>query len=415
MPWKARSVMQERLAFIEAWLREEKPRSELCREYGISRKTGYKIVSRYLEEGEEGLASRSRRPHRCPMQTPAETEQRIIALRNEHPTWGPKKLLWSLEAQGLDPATLPAPSTVAGLLKRHGVVAPVKHRRHAFPSPPLVLAAAPNDVWATDFKGWFVVGSGQRCDPLTVLDSWSRCLLACRGYYAGFTLEGVQEVFRALFTEHGLPRYMLSDNGTPFAAASAGGLTRLSAWWVRLGITPLRIVPGKPQHNGRLERFHRTLKSETARPPASTPTLQDERFAAFRHEYNGVRPHEALGGATPALRFAKSPRPYLGDPAPLDYPEGIAVRAVDQNGNLYWKQRRIYLSKALARESVGLRLHEREPLATVLLGKHPVCLLNLESGRMAPFPRQLQMLAVEPADPHQGTTTRMTVTPMSIG
>lgn len=397
MPWKVRSVMKERLDFIVECLRHEKPFAQVCAEFEISRKTGYKILERFLEQGPEGLEDRSRRPHYCPHQMSPQMEQRLLQVRSEHPTWGARKLLWRLEALG-EPGPLPASSTVAGMLKRHGLAAPRKRYRKGLPSLALVAAEAPNDVWATDFKGWFWLGNGQRCDPLTLMDSHSRFLLACRGFYDGFSLEGVKEVFREAFEVRGLPRYILSDNGSPFGSTSAGGLTRLSVWWVRQGILPLRIVPGKPQQNGRLERMHRTLKHETACPPSATPTVQEERFVRFSEQYNYTRPHEALGGAVPGAHYtdARALRPYRGDPPPFDYPDSLPVRQVSATGVILWKSKKIFLSTALAREQVALQLHERLPLATVLLGQYRLCVIDLHKGRLVPASRQIQLLSVNP-------------------
>lgn len=394
MPWKVRSVVKERMEFLEGWLSGEKSRSELCREFGISRKTGYKIAGRFLEEGEGGLLDRSHRPRSCPHAMGAAVRERILEERGRHPTWGPRKLLIVLGQQGVQ--GLPSRSSVARLLKAEGVVAKRPKRRRASPSAQLVQAGAPNEVWCMDFKGWFAVGTGERCDPLTLIDAHSRFLLACHGFFGKTGFEAVKGVLEEVFKQYGLPRYILTDNGTPFASCGIGGLTQLSVWLIKLGIIPLRIVPGKPQQNGRLERFHSTLKKETAHPPAPTQSLQRERFERFVAEYNEVRPHQALGDATPASVYVPSRRPYdqAKTTATLDYPQGVVVRRVQRNGTICWQNKTLFLSSALAGEAVGLRLHEDQTLATVLLGDYPVGLLNLATGRIGPMPAQVQLLAI---------------------
>lgn len=267
MPWNASSVVEKRLQFVEEWAEGRKSRSALCEEYGVSRKTGYAIWDKFRREGSAALEEGSRRPRSCPHQTPPDVERRLLELRGCHPRWGPKKLAALMEREGVEP---PACSTIAAILKRHGLSRPQRRRRHEAPSsPPLVEANAPNEVWSTDFKGHFYVGTGERCDPLTVMDLSSRFLLACHGYFTEpgkIRQEEVIEVYRKLFGLHGIPRFIVSDNGGPFASSGPGGLTKLSAFWIRLGITPLRIDSGKPQQNGRLERLHRNTEERGGKP-----------------------------------------------------------------------------------------------------------------------------------------------------
>lgn len=390
MPWKENSVVDQRLDLIARWKSGEYSIAELARLFGISRKTVYKFITRWHESQHEALVDRSRRPRSCPHQTPPGIVHKILEKRSQKPNWGPQKILDSLTKEGV--ASLPAPSTVAGILKRHGVVTPRKKHQRSTPSSSLIDAQAPNEVWCTDFKGWFRVGTGQRCDPLTLIDSYSRYLLCCHGFFGRTRFEEVWEVYQEVFAAWGLPRYILSDNGAPFASTGMAGLTRLSVAWIKLGITPLRIVPGRPQQNGRLERFHRTLGEETARPPAATAAVQQERFQAFREEYNRQRPHQALGGDFPAEHYTPSTRLWKGLPAGFEYPESFEVRWVQKRGEIAWAGRRLSLSTALHGEMVGLELSKETTEATVYLGDYALCVLDLATGKTKPVPRPVHLL-----------------------
>src|SRR6266404_137166 len=298
MPWREVCSMDEKMGFIGARLADEESMTELCERFGISRKTGYKLLRRYREEHAAGLMERSRAPHVIPW-----------AVRRAHPSWGPKKLRAKLleraSAQGW-----PAPSTIGELLRREGLSQPRKRRRSASPSPsPLRTAVTANDLWGIDFKGWFRSGDGARCDPLTVTDAFSRYLL-CAQLLARPDYLNCRNALERAFKDYGLPRAIRSDNGAPFASVGVGGLSRLSVWWVKLGIMPERIEPGQPQQNGRHERMHRTLKAECASPPAATAAAQQRRFDAFRAEFNQQRPHEALGQTAPAEHYTRSARAY---------------------------------------------------------------------------------------------------------
>jgi len=247
----------------------------------------------------------------------------------------------------------PAPSTIGDLLQREGLSQRRKRRRRALPTaggvPPIL---APNDVWCVDFKGWFRTGDGAACYPLTVTDGFSRYLLCCRAVRPDYA--GCRGEFERLFGECGLPQALLSDNGPPFAALAAGGLSRLAVWWIKLGIATLRIVPGKPQQNGRHERLHKTLKAETAQPPAATLAAQQRRFDRFRAEFNHERPHEALGQVVPAAVYRPAPRPYparLEDPT---YPGNFELRRVRSNGEIKWQGELIFIAQPLVGEVVGL-------------------------------------------------------------
>jgi transposase InsO family protein len=283
---------------------------------------------------------------------PAEIADAILALRCEHPSWGPKKLRAVLLRRA--PQTVwPAPSSMGDLLRREGLVRSRRRRRMPLPvSRPFGLVQAPNDLWCIDFKGWFRTGDGERCDPLTLSDADSRYLFACRAV-TPITAE-VDAVTDAAFREHGLPRAMRSDNGPPFASTGAGGLTRLAVKWIKLGIRLERTDPGSPQQNGRHERMHATLKADTAAPPAASRAAQQQRFDRFRAIYNHERPHEALGQETPASRYRPSARPYPQRPEEPHYDPTHAVRRVRSNGEIRWGGDLIFLSETLVGEPVGI-------------------------------------------------------------
>jgi putative transposase len=352
MPWKETCTMDERMKFIVDSLRGEAPMMALCEAYGISRKTGYKWLERYRDDPAHGLADRSRAPHRSAQGLAAEVAAAIIALRCQYPHWGPRKLQAVLQRD--QPQTRwPAASTIGDLLRREGLSEPRRRRRSAVPAThPFLSVTAPNDVWCADFKGWFRTSDGRRCDPLTISDAHSRFLLDCR--IVAPTAEGVRPRFQRAFKEFGLPRAMRTDNGPPFASMGAGGLSRLSVEWIKLGIKPERIEPGQPQQNGRHERFHRTLKAETSRPPAATLDQQQARFDRFRRHYNQERPHEALGQEPPAAHYTPSLRPY---PARIEdpwYDADHAVRRVRSSGEIKWGGELIFISESLTGEIVGV-------------------------------------------------------------
>lgn len=344
---------EQRRGFIAAWLKREHTMRDLCRRYGISRKTGYRLVERFGDLGWEGLAHRSRAPHTHPNQTPREVTARLIEFKRRFPTYGPRKLLPQLQRLHPD-IPWPSASTVSGLFQREGLTRPRKRVRRSTPwTEPFAHAAHANDVWCMDFKGWFRTGDGRRCDPLTVMDAASRYLLTCQGL--GQPRGGpVRKVLERTFEEHGLPRVIHTDNGPPFASVGLGGLSSLAVWWIKLGIVPERSAPGHPEHNGRLERFHRTLKAETAAPPRHTLHAQQRAFDTFRHRYNTERPHEALGQRPPATSYIPSFRPYPHRLPEPDYDPGISVRRVRTNGEIKWQGHLVYLSEALRGELIGL-------------------------------------------------------------
>jgi transposase InsO family protein len=353
MPWQETDPVNERVKFVAAALRGDDTMTELCLMFGISRKTGYKILTRYKERGVEGLRDQSRAPARHPNQTDPEVEGLILRVRRAHPTWGSKKILAVLERdQGGD--EWPARSTIDEVLKRAGVVKPRRKRRRNQPSaPPLVEATAPNDIWSIDYKGWFLVGDGTRCDPLTINDVFSRASLVCRAMVAP-KLGDVQSRLKLAFLEFGLPRFMLSDTGPPFGSSGLCRLSRLGVWLLRLGIQPVFIQPGHPEQNGRHERFHKTLKAETASPPKATIPAQQAAFSWFRTTYNQERPHEALDMRTPAQVYEPSLRSMPSRLAEHEYPSGYEVRRVRSEGTMKWAGEFVYVSEAMCGELVGV-------------------------------------------------------------
>ncbi len=399
MPWREICSMDEKVRFVAAVLAEEQSMTELCESFGISRKTGYKWLQRYRSDGGEGLHDRSRAPHRVPWAIGEAQAHAILELRCAHPSWGPKKLRAKLIHR--TPAQAwPAASTIGELLRRRGLTAARKRRRHAVPNPsPLVTAAMANDLWCIDFKGWFRTGDQVRCDPLTVTDYFSRYLL-CTQALAHPDYPGCRTQLEVVFREFGLPRAIRSDNGAPFASLGAGGLSRLAVWWVKLGIVPERIEPGEPQQNGRHERMHKTLKAETASPPAANLAEQQLRFDRFRHEFNHERPHEALAQSVPDQYYRGSPRAYparLEDPA---YPSDYQVRRVRSNGEIKWAGDKIFVSMPLIGEIVGIKLNEDGdgelyfgplPLAIIDHATHKLKTISAEqrggqpSSRSTPF------------------------------
>ena len=358
MPWTEVSIMDSRLCFIAAYLRGEAPVSHLCERYGISRRIGHKWLSRYQAEGAAGLTDRSRaRLSQSPTIAP-EIAQLILDLRGKHPSWGPRKLLAWLaldDCKHHRPAQhWPAASTAGDLLRRQGLSQPRLRRQREPVRPPQVAPDAPNDSWSADFKGWFRTGDGLRCEPFTVTDGYSRCILACEPVPRVST-EAVQPILTRLFQEHGLPLALRTDNGSPFASRPGlGGLSVLSVWLLTLDIWPDRIVPGRPDQNGRHERMHRTLGAETADPPAATRAEQRARLEAWRIDFNTNRPHEALGQRCPATLWQASPRPFPARIPVWDYPDDHLVCRVNTKGYIAWRDRPLYLTEALRGQTVAL-------------------------------------------------------------
>ncbi len=354
MPWKASSSMDERVRFIARYNEEDTSLAELCRQFGISRKTAYKWLERYAQEGPEGLRARRSIAHVFPHATPAELVEMLVELRKNYPTWGPKKLRAKLINQGVE--RVPAVSTIGELLKKHGLIRPRRRRVYPPRMPTnLVEAKAPNDTWCVDFKGHFALGDKTRCHPLTLSDCATRYLLKCEGL-TRTAVEFVKPHFELAFREFGLPDRIRSDNGPPFATPSVGGLSALSVWWIQLGITPERIEPGAPQQNGRHERMHKTLGAETANPSEANLQDQQRAFDRFRHIYNDERPHEALGQKPPGSHYTPSRRHMPDTPKSPEYPDHMKVRKLDSQGRCCFpkQQAKTTFSKLLANEPIGL-------------------------------------------------------------
>lgn len=352
MPWKATHVMDERLRFVAAAREKKEPFAELCRRFGISRKTGYKLLQRYEVEGPKALADRSRARQTHANAVPESMVRIILAKREAHPTWGPKKLRAALHRESPD-TFWPASSTIGALLKEAGLVETRKRRRRVpIYEGVFTPSTQSNERWNVDFKGWFRTRDGQRCDPLTMTDDWSRYLLMCRAVEKT-NFDNVRACFEDAFEKYGLPTRIRSDNGSPFASRALSGLSRLSVWWLKLGILPERIEPGHPEQNGRHERMHRTLKQETTRPAKLNRVLQQLAFDTFSEVYNHERPHEALANDVPASHYTPSPRGRVVTPV-VTYPAGTENRRVSKSGSLIFRSDAIFISYALAGETVLL-------------------------------------------------------------
>src|SRR5918996_1498010 len=353
MPWSHTSPMDQKTPFIADYLRDRLSMTELCEFYGVSRKTGDTWIDRYLTHGPQGLEERSRRPSNSPRHTPDEVVAAILEARQRHPSWGAKTQVAILSTR--HPRwPWPARSTVCDILSRNGLVPKQRQRRAiGHPGTPISHIGAPNDVWSADFKGHFKTGDGRYGYPLTIADGYRRFLLSCQALSSTSVAEA-KPVFTRVFKAFGRPKRIRTDHGVPFATNTLARLSQLSAWWVRLGIFPAFIEPGKPQQNGRHERRHRTLKAETTRPPAANLRAQQRQFNRFREEFNHQRPHEALDMQTPAALYEPSPRPMPAQLPPLEDPDRFEVRYVSANGGIRWNRRWVNVSITCAGEYVGL-------------------------------------------------------------
>lgn len=357
MPWRTPDLVTIREEFVKQAITGRYPVAALCNAYGISEKTGHKWLNRFRAEGHPGLSDRSRAPHETPHKISLEVRREILSLREKHPTWGPKKLRVILRRR-LPEKHWPAASSIGELLRREGCVKP-QRRRNTGPGLPidsgsLTVARAPNDVWSTDFKGQFRLTNSELCFPLTAQDSFSRFVIGTTALSSVASLP-VEVAFTRHFEEYGLPLVIRSDNGVPFASPLAiGRLSKLSVWWIRLGIRPERIEPGEPQQNGTHERMHKTLKADATRPPSSSLSEQQIRFDRFRREYNEERPHESLGQETPSSLYSRSPRAFASCLSALVYPAHFEVRAVSTIGSIKFRSRKFQLSAALANQEIGL-------------------------------------------------------------
>jgi transposase InsO family protein len=352
MPWTECNRMDERLRFVARLLDGEKM-AVMCREFGISRKTGYKIFNRYKDVGLRGLEDRPRSPYRHPNKLPFQVEKAILRIKREHKTWGAPKIREKLikEYPVIHP---PAASTIHAVLDRHGLVKRRKRRRYKAKGTELNHVRSPNALWCADYKGQFQLGNHQYCYPLTITDYCSRYLLACEGLDSTKAV-GAFPVFERAFRDYGLPAAIRTDNGVPFASAHAlFGLSKLSVWWLRLGIAIERIKPGNPQQNGRHERMHLTLKKEATKPPAYNFLQQQALFDEFIEGYNHDRPHQALGGQYPAEVYTPSAREYRPPERP-EYPFHDRTIRVTQCGRICIGSRKINFSNVFAGQDVGIR------------------------------------------------------------
>jgi putative transposase len=366
MGWMETCAVEERMRFVMAIMEREEAFAAVCRQFGVSRKTGYKWLERYLEDGFEGLLDRSRAPLHHPQAMTREIAERCLEVRRGHPTWGPVKVRAWLERR-VPQTEWPAASTIGSLFDREGLTIKRRVRRRGPPSSvPFAHCGAANDVWCIDFKGWFLTGDGTHCEPLTLSDAYSRYLLRCQAM-TRLDTDHVWPVLDAAFREFGLPWRLRSDNGSPFASRGAGGLSKLSVKVIKAGVVPERIAPGKPQQNGRLERLHLTLLQDTADPPARSLREQLKRLRSFQRLYNEERPHQALGNDTPAEHYAVSPRRFDGVLREPNYSADHEVRYVRHNGEIRWRGDTIYISEALIGEPVGL-LENQDGSSTVCYG-----------------------------------------------
>lgn len=381
MTWKASSVLEEKLRLVFEYERDEQSMTELCRQFGISRETGYVVLRRYRQYGVGGLVELDRAPCRHPNQTAAEVEQTVVELRQSHMSWGPRKLKRILE-RDRPGRSWPAASTIGAMVKRAGLVVARKKRRRTAPySEPLAHAGESNRVWCADFKGWFRAGDGMRIDPLTISDAWSRYLLRCQAVEKTDT-ERVRAIFEAAFREYGLPEAIRTDNGAPFASSALGGLSRLAVWWTKLGIAHERIQAGHPEQNGRHERMHRTLKQEVRL--AADRHAQQRELDRFRGDFNEVRPHEALGMQTPASVYEASPRSYPHREPEVEYPDSMQILKVKSHGHFRWKKHDVFLTEVLWGEPIGL-LEIDDGIFTVYFAHLPLASFDSRQLKVSPL------------------------------
>ena len=354
MTWKVVNPMEERVKFVLLASQRCLTMTDLCGEFEISRKTGYKWLKRYEQEGLKGIRERSRRPINSPNRTPAEVVELIVKIRRKRKKLGGKKIRDELKKHyGVDP--LPAASTIDNILARKNL-SKKRRRRHKKTQPDRSFHTTPkaaNDVWGVDFKGWFRTGDKCRCDPLTVSDLHTRYVLCCR--IMPQTIDAVKPAFRQLFNRYGLPKAIRVDNGSPFGSRGVCGLTKLSAWWHQQGVRVEFIEPGHPEQNGRHERMHRTLKEDTAKPPAQNLKAQQKRFDRWRKYFNEERAHEALKMLRPADLYEKSTRIYNPNPSRNVYPRNYLTRMVRSDGSIRLNGKLRFIGEALHRMALGLR------------------------------------------------------------
>jgi putative transposase len=353
MSWQESKISEEKLMFINDWLKQEFTHAALCDRYQISRPTGYELIKRYKDEGVAAFKERSRAPLNIPHKTPEAIEAKLLALKYRYPYWGPSMIRDFLIREGIE-GLWPAASTIGEIFKRHGLVKPRKLRKKAAAhSEPLKQCVAPNQVWSADFKGQFRLKNEKYCYPLTMTDNYSRFLFLCEGLDSP-NCNDAMRCYEKVFREYGLPDSIRTDNGQPFAGLAVGGLTRLSIWLLKLGIMPERISPGCPQQNGRHERMHRTLKEATIIPRKNTLKEQQKLFDNFQVEFNTKRPHQALNGMRPAEVHTRSTRNMPDKIPEIIYPNSFLLRKVKTNGELKFAGKRYFVSELLHGETIGL-------------------------------------------------------------
>jgi transposase InsO family protein len=399
MPFAETCRMEERVRMLSDYATGNWSVSELCRRYGVCRDTFYAWRRRRESGAADWFVDRSHAPLHSPQATQAELKDAIISMRRRFPYLGPRKVLTKLEREAPELAW-PAASTIGDILKHAGLITPVKRRRRPIAQQrPFAAVKAANDEWCADFKGWFRTADHQRIDPLTITDGHCRFLIDVR--IVPPTIDGAVPTFTAAFRAYGLPLAIRSDNGTPFGSRGAGGLTRLSAWWLKLGVEPHFIRPASPQENGRHERMHRTLKAQTSQPAAADAAEQQSRFDVFRHHYNEERPHEALGQRMPAECYEPSPRLMPDRVEDPWYDADHQVRRVRSSGEIMWKGELVFISEALIGEIVGI--------AELETGDHVVRFCDLDIGlidrrgrfaRFAPPRAGLREPGKPPANPN---------------
>lgn len=383
MPWRNIKPMDQKIKMISDWCERDDNITSLAQKYGLSRKTVYKWVKRYEAEGLDGLKDQDRAPKQRSNKTPDDIIKSLVEEKYKHRKWGPKKIIAFLKERRPD-EKWPASSTAGEWFKKFGLSKKRRIRKKvpAY-SEPFLKCSLPNDIWSADYKGQFRTDDNRLCYPLTITDNNSRYLLACQGLF-GPRYKETKEVFKTTFKEYGLPRAIRIDNGLPFASRGITGLSRLSIWWIKLGIIPERIAKGKPQQNGRHERMHRTLKESAINPPAMSLREQQERFDMFRLEYNEDRPHEALGQKPPASIYRKSDREYKEKFFRPEYDSSFSVRNVWHKGQVRFKGDYYYLSELLCGESIGLK-EVGDGKWQINFSFQPIAILNLHTKRTESF------------------------------
>ncbi len=354
MPWRIKTMKEERLKFVlEVLESHHKTFMDICYEYNISTKTGYKWYKRYLEKGEKGLEEVARTPKTSPTKISPEVTECIISIKHEFGKWGAKKIRAEIQ-ENFPHLSVPSEGSIFNILKQNDLIKSRVYRRHVAMTAPLKECMAPNDVWMYDFKGWFNTADGAKCEPLTITDGFSRFLLECK-HMTRKRSSDVWDVLETLFFEYGLPLKMRSDNGPPFASLSVGRLSPLAIKLIKAGVIPEWIEPDCPQQNGRHERFHLTLKNETAQPPALTLNLQQKKFDQFKNYYNNRRYHEALNQKPPATVYKTSSRTWRGKLKSPEYSNDYEPRKVGASGSITWKGKAFFITESLRGEYVGLK------------------------------------------------------------